>query len=159
MSGRPLREDEAALLRGLLADKPEAAAMLARLADYRVEDMNDGGMSGVRFLSGRGENIRRYGSTIASAWFTDSDGMAVSVGILLDVFDDLFEIDIWRVDFGPLLAYPVAEQAVDDDTPHVTCVHTPTPMPVGWPERFVAALYFAALGALTFAINTWVRPR
>ena len=103
--GRPLHRAERELLRTMLAKafaKPELDAMLA---DSVVEDMQDGGMGSIRFLS-RDQAKRVFGKTIAEAEYTDDDGVLVMIAINLEEKGGLYEIDFWKVDFAPLKRYP-----------------------------------------------------
>lgn len=72
-----------------------------------VQDMRDGGMGSLRFS---GAERRRFGSTLAEAEFRDADGTLVSVALMLDEAGELFELDIWKVDFSPLLRIPPVDQ-------------------------------------------------
>ncbi|QQO17442.1 hypothetical protein JJB99_15535 [Bradyrhizobium diazoefficiens] len=64
-----------------------------------VEDMNDGGMGSLRFV---GSLDRRLGKCIGEAEFDDADGVLVSVALNVDQRGELFELDLWKVDFSPL---------------------------------------------------------
>jgi hypothetical protein len=88
--------------------KPEERDLIAFILGYRsnfpaqddlVEEMNDGGMGSLRFV---GTQDRRLGSRVGSAEFNDADGILVSVALNLDQHEELFELDIWKVDFSPL---------------------------------------------------------
>lgn len=79
----------------------------ARAIPNAVREMRDGGMGSLRFS---GSDERRYGGTLAEAEFKDADGTAVSVALMLDEIGELFELDIWKVDFSPLIRVPPVEQ-------------------------------------------------
>jgi hypothetical protein len=64
-----------------------------------VEDMNDGGMGSLRFV---GSADRQLGKCIGEAEFDDADGVPVSVALNSDQCGELFELDLWKVDFSPL---------------------------------------------------------
>ena len=64
-----------------------------------VEEMNDGGMGSLRFV---GRADRRFGRCIGEAEFDDADGVPVSVALNVDQYGELFELDLWKVDFSPL---------------------------------------------------------
>ena len=64
-----------------------------------VEDMNDGGMGSLRFV---GSADRSLGKCIGEAEFDDADGVPVSVALNMDQRGELFELDLWKVDFSPL---------------------------------------------------------
>jgi hypothetical protein len=64
-----------------------------------VDEMNDGGMGSLLFV---GAADRRFGRCIGECEFDDADGVLVSVALNLDQRDELFELDLWKVDFSPL---------------------------------------------------------
>jgi hypothetical protein len=106
---RPLRQNELALIEKLLAGTRYEAKARAQLHDARVQDMLDGGMGSIRFVQGPPEQ-RRFDREIAEGLFHDADGVPVSVALNLDQSDDLFELDLWKVDFSPLVRYPEANE-------------------------------------------------
>lgn len=107
-SGRPLRPNELALLAVLLGQANETGE---RLRAGLVEDMADGGMGGVRFLSRPGVQ-RLFGRRAAEAKYVDADGVSVVISLNLDEQGDLFELDFWKSDFSPLRSYPDPAQLV-----------------------------------------------
>jgi len=102
---RRLRVEELALLRKLLANTRLEDTLDRQLSDVLVVDMSDGGMGSIRFYAPETKG-RLYGSTIGEGTFLDQDGILVSVALNLDQFGNLFELDMWKVDFSPLLGYP-----------------------------------------------------
>jgi len=74
-----------------------------KLRAYFVETMSDGGMGSLRFV---GAEERKFGSVLASAEFEDADGVSVSVTLNLDSAGELFELDIWKTNFAPLISIP-----------------------------------------------------
>lgn len=105
---RPLREKEAVLIRKLVSGTPFEGKVLRQLSEAIVQDMPDGGMGSVHFHKNSTEE-RKLGKEIAEGSFRDADGVLVSVTLNLDQFGDLFELDIWKVDFSPLVGYPGPE--------------------------------------------------
>jgi|HubBroStandDraft_1064217.scaffolds.fasta_scaffold596272_2 hypothetical protein len=105
---RPLREEEAALVRKLLANTPDADKTCRELSNALVQDMSDGGMGSIRFYR-RSSKKRMFGGEIGEGSFRDSDGALVSVTLNADQFGDIFELDLWKVDFSPLVRYPDPE--------------------------------------------------
>lgn len=103
MSARHLKQEERDLLVAMLARKPTGEAIIARLSDYLVQDLGDGGMGSVRVV---GSEDRRFGGQIATVDLRDVDGVPLSITVNIDNFGELFEIDIWKVDFSPLKQYP-----------------------------------------------------
>jgi hypothetical protein len=69
--------------------------------------MNDGRMGSVKIV---GPETRQFGGTIAKCTCRDSDGTPVSIAINVDQDGNLFEIDIWKVDFTPLVKFPAVEE-------------------------------------------------
>lgn len=114
---RHLRPQEKVLLRKMLnSTGDEKGGFLRHLDSIFVEEMDDGGMGGVRFVS-PGQKHRRLGDTIAEAEFLDEDGVVVTAVINLDKQGELYELDIWKVDFSPLKVWPEAGQIVVKEIP------------------------------------------
>ena len=89
---RSLTERERDLVRFILGrNAPE---------DLRAEEMNDGGMGSLRFVSGKLD--RKFGGCLGKAQFKDIDGTTVLVAVNSDQDGDLFELDLWRADFLPV---------------------------------------------------------
>jgi hypothetical protein len=103
---RPLRDEEKALLAALIQGKPRAEQLLNSLKKAVVEEMDDGGMGSLRFCWSDNEEPRRLGDLLAEMEFADNDGVPVMVAINLDDRGNLFELDIWKVDFSPLKRFP-----------------------------------------------------
>lgn len=91
---RNLTLQEASLIEKLLSD----ANIEADVTTILVTDMVDGGMGSLLIGSGEG---RRLGKGVASYEFEDIDGVLVSVVLNVDQNGDLFELDVWKVDFSP----------------------------------------------------------
>lgn len=104
-TGRLLRDAEKALLTHLISGKPRAAHLISSLSEAFVEEMNDGGMGGLRFCASDARP-RRLGEQLVEREFVDSDGIPVMVVINLDEHGDLYELDMWKVDFSPLKQFP-----------------------------------------------------
>ena len=68
---------------------------------YRVEEMNDGGMGSLRFCSN--DKSRRWGETIAELELKDIDDIPVLIALNLDTNENFFELDIWKVDYSPVI--------------------------------------------------------
>ena len=81
------------------------AAMIADLPNKLVREMDGGRMGSLQFV---GAADRKMGRTAGQAEFEDADGVPVSVALLLDQEGRLFELDIWKVDFSPLIRIPGA---------------------------------------------------
>lgn len=102
---RLLKDEERALLTVLITETPKAAQLLGSLGGARVEEMNDGGMGSLRFYTSD-VRPRRFGEQLVGKEFVDSDGIPVMVAVNLDEHGDLYELDIWKVDFSPLKQFP-----------------------------------------------------
>ncbi|MGU7771833.1 DUF6984 family protein [Burkholderia sp. MR1-5-21] len=102
---RRLRDDERVLLVALIAGGPKASDLLASLDDAVVEEMNDGGMRGVLFCR-PDDKPRHLGKQLVEKEFVDIDGVPVMVAVNLDDHGELYELDIWKVDFSPLKRFP-----------------------------------------------------
>jgi hypothetical protein len=101
---RSLREEEAVLIAKLVAGTPFEGSLLPQISGARVRDMPDGGMGSIKFHK-RSEK-QRFGKAIAEGAFRDADGVPVSVTLNLDDSGDLFELDMFKADFSPLVRYP-----------------------------------------------------
>lgn len=102
---RSLRDDEFLLIKYLLQNNVEKNKLILSLNKALVREMNDGGMGGIRFIW-QGVDNKRFGKTLAECNFFDEDGVELSVSLNADENGDLFELDIWKVDFSPLIRFP-----------------------------------------------------
>lgn len=66
-----------------------------------VEEVDDGGMGGLKFLI-EDKNDRFFGEILSSVRFNDEDGVSVIATLNLDDKGNLYELDIWKTDFSPL---------------------------------------------------------
>lgn len=72
-----------------------------------VSSMDDGGMGSLYLMPhGRAIEGRLFGTRISEYQFTDLDGVQVIASLHLDTNGDLFELEIWKTDFGKLLKFP-----------------------------------------------------
>jgi hypothetical protein len=79
--------------------------------NLKVLEMNDGGMGSLYFVSDKNEKAKRiFGKTIVEKLFFDVDKVEISITLNVDTNGDLFELDIWRVDFEPLKLLPTCEK-------------------------------------------------
>ena len=101
---RALSASEAALIR-FIASGSLPDGILADLLDVPVREMDDGQMGSLEFV---GASDRRMGSTAGYAEFEDTDDVPVNVALLLDQEGRLYQLDIWKVDFTPLIRIPDA---------------------------------------------------
>jgi hypothetical protein len=104
-TGRHLNAHEVKLIRCLLS---QTSFSLPDLTQIQVRDMDDAGMGSFYFLRKDKRRESRNGvRPIAERQFGDSDGVPISVALNIDGDGELFELDIWKVDFSPVLSYPV----------------------------------------------------
>jgi hypothetical protein len=77
------------------------------LDDLAVKQMNDGEMGSLLLVPKGLETANRsLGQQLLLGEFTDSDGIPVSVAINTDREGRLYELDVWKVNFSPLLTWP-----------------------------------------------------
>lgn len=105
MKQRLLSMPELSLVLFLLRGKPNADPLLAKLVTTEVEDIEDGGMGSLRFVSDQKD--RRLGEKIAETHFLDEDGVPVLVSLYLDQAGALYELDSWKTDYSPLKRIPL----------------------------------------------------
>ena len=100
---RHLRPEEDSLVRALLRHVTGGEQLLHQLECAQVRDMDDGAMGSLEFAAG---GHRSLGSCLVEAEYLDRDGAPVSIALNLDTNGLLYELDMWKVDFAPLLEYP-----------------------------------------------------
>ncbi|RYY65682.1 MAG: hypothetical protein EOO12_06305 [Chitinophagaceae bacterium] len=98
MQPRPIRQDEQALIEHLLL---QIGAGSAYHIPGEVEDLDDGGMGSIQ-LSRNGQ----HAGDLVKVNYIDEDGQAVLIVLTRNQFDELFDLDIWKVDFTPLRRFP-----------------------------------------------------
>lgn len=76
----------------------------------RVSDMDDGGMGSLLFDTTKPHRI--FGRALSEGCFKDEDGFPVLVAIYLDMEDEIFELDSWKVDFSPRRRLPESEAEI-----------------------------------------------
>lgn len=111
---RLLTETEKLVINALLLSAEEKFQRFSsQLENIRVEEMNDGEMGSLKFLSSH-EGNRSLEATIAEAQFKDSDGILVTVTLNIDDNNDLYELDVWKVDYSKLIEWPSKEDLIFD---------------------------------------------
>lgn len=102
---RRLTPEEKALIvtmvRGLVAER----SLLSEIDEAFVEEMQDGGMGSLRFVS-EDASRPRFGKQICEATFHDEDDISVSIVINVDHRGRLLELDIFKADLSPLKKLP-----------------------------------------------------
>jgi len=98
MALRPIRTEERALIEHLLG-------LLKGGHRYQipkeVEALGDGGTGSIQ-LSSRGEHT----ADLVEADYKDTDGRDVFITLSANQYDELYDLDLWKTDFSPLLRYP-----------------------------------------------------
>jgi hypothetical protein len=69
--------------------------------------MDDGQMGSLKlFPNGEIRNKRLFGKIMSDFQFTDQDGVEVIATLNIDKEGKLYELDIWKTDFSPLIKFP-----------------------------------------------------
>lgn len=91
---RKLKSKEAEIIKNLL----KIAGLQTDINELLVSPMSDGDMGSLAI----GENYgsRQMGHEIAVYMFKDLDGTPVSAALNVDLQGNLYELDIWKVDFS-----------------------------------------------------------
>ena len=105
---RKLSRKERDLIEFMLSKESLDVAFSNELHSILVEDAGDSGMGGLVFH--KDVKDRRLGKDIASLQFKDLDGVDVMVTLSLDNFGNLYELDVWKADFSPLISLPDVER-------------------------------------------------
>ena len=89
------------------------------LLQMKCSEMNDGGMGSIRFFSASDmdDGDREFGGKISACHFTDIDGVMVSVALYRDLSGSPLELDVWKVNFSPLLRMPTDSGELVLDSP------------------------------------------
>ena len=74
------------------------------LQSLEVEEMDDGGMGGLRFSTSK--EASKFGESVAEVSFKDTDSVSVSAALFPDQYGQLFELDIFKADFSKLQKWP-----------------------------------------------------
>jgi hypothetical protein len=92
---RKIKTSEARLFSKLLA----VAKLELDITNIEVVELNDGGMGSL----GIGKNYSNisFGKQVAKYKFKDEDGVEVFFALNLDTNGELYEIDVWKIDFSP----------------------------------------------------------
>ena len=109
LNKRPLTSNEANLIKILLANKKAQYNKLKTSFSYSVISLDDGGMGSFLFLNEHNEKNNLEIIAISEYQFNDKDDVPVLVTLYSYSDGRLYELDIWKVDFSPLLAYPNEE--------------------------------------------------
>lgn len=77
-----------------------------------VEDLNDGLMGSIQFVN-KSSNNRKYDKRLIEVEYVDSDNIPVYISLTVDNNKELYELDIWKTDFNPLIEYPIPDKLID----------------------------------------------
>ncbi len=104
---RPLRKLELLLL-GQLIKNATIIIPSNWKDDLLVCPMNDDGMGSLTlYPKGVNEVPKRFmGACISEIMFKDKDGIEVIASLNTDNNGNLYELDIWKTDFSPLIELP-----------------------------------------------------
>ena len=103
---RKLSQEEEALVK-LLIKNASATIQINWKSNLLAKPMDDGKMGSLLLLpNGIDNSGRKFGSCVSEYQFTDKDGIEVIVSLNLDEKGDLFELDIWKTNFSPLIKIP-----------------------------------------------------
>ena len=102
MNKRPMTADETNLLNLLLSNKKPQYARFSN----SVTTLDDDGMGSFLFSSDTNQTRPLKIIPIAEYLFHDKDGIPVLATLYSYSDGQLHELDIWKADFSPLLAYP-----------------------------------------------------
>ncbi|WP_299363502.1 hypothetical protein [Winogradskyella sp.] len=106
---RDIRKDEKEIINALL-DKVSLSQLKIQESAV-VEDLKDGQMGSIRFVNNNSLN-RKYGKRLIEVEYVDLDNIPVYISLTLDNKDKLYELDIWKVDFNPLIKYPTPHELI-----------------------------------------------
>jgi hypothetical protein len=101
---RRLCESEMELVGLLLQKAGDTGTLLNRMSSLDVREMSDGGMGSLYFVSEtRSPEQRHMGQRIAEMQFNDADGVAILASLNVDKDGDLYELDVWKTDYTPVI--------------------------------------------------------
>lgn len=100
---RPPTDEELALIQFLLAAS-EDSSPIQGLSEARVDEMADGGMGSLQFVSTKA--VRYFGGSIGDCQVTDADGICVCASLIVDQDGDLYELNMFKGGLQRLGPYP-----------------------------------------------------
>ena len=108
---RSLTSDEAAILDRLIEMTDISVRPTVSLSTAKARSMNDGGMGSIGFVYET--SAPTIGSKeIVVAGASDVDGVHLSLALNVDSLGRVAELDVWKVDFSPLLKLPQPDNLV-----------------------------------------------
>jgi len=104
MELRKLTPDEERLIIALLGKAIGLSYDKSLISNLLVKQMEDGSMGSLRlYPNGVDEGGRKFGLQVSEIQFTDTDGTIVLASLYVDNLNQLYEVDIWKTDFSPLI--------------------------------------------------------
>ncbi|HET6993567.1 MAG TPA: hypothetical protein VFI06_01235 [Chitinophagaceae bacterium] len=101
---RTLEKEELELLSCLLK---AIGKNIFDLDKTKVIPLDDGGIGSLYIVHEKKEkDSRRFGAVLYEKEFLDTDRVPILIALNVDQDGDLFELDIWKVDFSPVKLYP-----------------------------------------------------
>lgn len=100
-NNRLLNHHERELVSAMLMGTPYES-LLENLLIYRVYEMQDG-MGSLKFEGDKKD--RTLGLSVAQVEYFDEDNVPVSIMINVDEEGEIYELDIWKIDFTPLKTF------------------------------------------------------
>ncbi|MGF6711773.1 hypothetical protein QFZ41_002737 [Luteibacter sp. W1I16] len=77
------------------------------LAEVKVDDLDDGGMGSYVIVEPANQGRGHLSSEVE---FDDSDGVKVLASLYVDANGHPCEVDLWKVDFSPLVTLPLLQR-------------------------------------------------
>lgn len=115
MAFRKATDGEARLL-CFLGNAAQPKLSLSWMDGLQVEDMSDGGMGSLNlYVRGSSSSDREFKQCLSVCQFNDRDGVPVIASLYAEKNGQPFELDVWKVDFSPLLEIPEKFELVDAD--------------------------------------------
>jgi hypothetical protein len=103
-STRKAKPGEAILLDLLVSKSTQAILPIDWKNSLLVQPMDDGGMGSLRLIDPEKiQGERKLGEQVSEHRFDDDDGVPVIATLYTDADGYLYELDIWKVDFSPLI--------------------------------------------------------
>ncbi len=104
MSRRKPTDRELRLISSILEASPDYAPPQNWRECLNVVPLQDGGMGSLRLqLDGKDDETRKFKARIGDLTIKDQDDVDIIVSLNIDNNDDLFELDVWKVNFEPTL--------------------------------------------------------
>ncbi|MEM0939410.1 MAG: hypothetical protein AAGI25_06425 [Bacteroidota bacterium] len=90
----------------LLTELIQISGKFYSIEEIEVSELKDDGMGSLYLGSSNLKDKRFFGKRVAEAEYLDNDKIPIIVSLNVDQFDDLFELDIWKVDYSKVNKYP-----------------------------------------------------